>query len=297
MKRFLLRLKVWLFRLYYRIVNRRAWKGHIQPGSPAIRALSIPTSHGQIGARLYQGDDHSPLIVYYHGGGWVIGDLDTHDPFCRSLTATTGCSVVSVDYRMAPESPFPAAHNDCLEATRWILDNLSSLTPNNGTLVLAGDSAGGNLTACTVASLAGEERIVGAIMIYPVTEHYLAGLASYQEQANTGPLTTPVMHWFFDTYLGDVTPEAAEADTLFVSRRTDYRDFPRSLLVTAERDPLKDDGALLHSKMAQAGVDITYHHYLDEAHGFACSEGPTEGHRHFIELTREWLKPLQRPPR
>lgn len=293
MKAFLSRLKALVFRAYYRYVNQQAWRDH-NPG-PGVQSstLMLPTEDGDLRTRMYHGREDCPLIIYFHGGGWVIGDIDTHDPFCRALSEISGCTVMSVDYRLAPEHPFPAAHNDCLAATRWILDNLNALAPNNGLAVIAGDSAGGNLTACTIASLAGEPRIAGSIMIYPATEHYLHGFPSFTEHARSKPLTAPIMRWFIDTYLGDTAPAAPEAKQVFVGRRTDYRDFPRSLIVTAERDVLRDDGRRLNIKMRQAGVEVTYHHYAEEAHGFACSEGPVAGHLHFLELAADWLSAFQ----
>ena len=98
------------------------------------------------------------------------------------------------------------------------------------------------------------------------------------------------MRWFFDTYMGDITPADPAAKRVFLNRRTDFRGFPPSLIITAERDVLRDDGRRLNIRMRQAGVEVTYHHYDDEAHGFACSEGPTAGHQHFISLASDWLK-------
>jgi len=290
---FLSRLKAYLFRIYYRIISKKAWQE--APVAPHLKVsnLLIPGAVDQLRARMYHGEPDRPLIVYFHGGGWVIGNLDTHDPFCRSLADASKSTIMSIDYRLAPEHVFPAAHDDCLSATDWILANLNTLAPNNGKVVLAGDSAGGNLTACTAATLINEPRLVGTIMIYPATEHYLKGFPSFREHAKSKPLTAPIMRWFIDTYLGDTAPAATEAKTVFVNRRTDYKGFPRSLVVTAERDVLRDDGKRLGITLRQAGVDTTYHHYANEAHGFACSEGPTEGHQHFIALATEWLAPLR----
>ncbi len=293
MSMFLSRLKAYLFRIYYRIISKKAWRE--APVAPHLKVsnLLIPGAVDQLRARMYHGEPDRPLIVYFHGGGWVIGNLDTHDPFCRSLADASKSTIMSIDYRLAPEHVFPAAHDDCLSATDWILANLNTLAPNNGKVVLAGDSAGGNLTACTAATLINEPRLVGTIMIYPATEHYLKGFPSFREHAKSKPLTAPIMRWFIDTYLGDTAPAATEAKTVFVNRRTDYKGFPRSLVVTAERDVLRDDGKRLGITLRQAGVDTTYHHYANEAHGFACSEGPTEGHQHFIALATEWLAPLR----
>ena len=296
MKIFLSRLKALVFRYYYRFINARVWRDAPSGGDVATSTLILPIDHRPIRARMYHGQEDHPIIIYFHGGGWVIGDLDTHDPFCRALVAATNCTLMSVDYRLAPEAPFPAAHDDSFQATRWILDNLNTLAPNNGKAIIAGDSAGGNLAACTLASMPEEPRLVGSILLYPTTEHYLHGFPSFTEHARSKPLTAPIMRWFFDTYLGDITPADPAAKQVFLNRRTDYRNFPRSLVVTAERDVLRDDGRRLGIRMRQAGVDVTYHHYDDEAHGFACSEGPTLGHQHFISLAKEWLKPFSTKP-
>ena len=293
MNTFLSRLKAYLFRIYYRIINKKAWQDSPVATHLKVSNLLIPGAVDQLRARMYHGEADRPLIIYFHGGGWVIGNLDTHDPFCRSLAEASKSTIMSIDYRLAPEHVFPAAHDDCQAATDWILANLNTLAPNNGKVVIAGDSAGGNLTACTAATLISEPRLVGAIMIYPATEHYLKGFPSFREHAKSKPLTAPIMRWFIDTYLGDTAPAATEAKKVFVNRRTDYKGFPRSLVVTAERDVLRDDGRRLGITLRQAGVDTTYHHYADEAHGFACSEGPTEGHQHFIRLAVDWLEPLR----
>jgi len=290
MNTFLSRLKAYLFRIYYRIINKKAWQDSAVAARLKVSNLLIPGAVHQLRARMYHGEADRPLIIYFHGGGWVIGNLDTHDPFCRSLADACKSTIMSIDYRLAPEHVFPAAHDDCQAATDWILANLNTLAPNNGKVVLAGDSAGGNLTACTAATLISEPRLVGTIMIYPTTEHYLKGFPSFREHAKSKPLTAPIMRWFIDTYLGDTAPAATEAKKVFVNRRTDYKGFPRSLVVTAERDVLRDDGRRLGITLRQAGVDTTYHHYADEAHGFACSEGPTEGHLHFIGLAADWLE-------
>ena len=185
------------------------------------------------------------LIIYFHGGGWTIGDLETHHPFCHLLAARTNCSLMSIDYRLAPEHPFPAAHNDAMAASRWIIDNLNALAPNNGEVVIAGDSAGGNLTLATAARMPDEPRLRGCLMIYPATQHYHAEVRSYVEHAKSGPLTTPIMRWFTDTYLNGMAPADPSIEVMFPGRRTPFHGFPRSLLITAEKDPLRDDGRRL----------------------------------------------------
>jgi acetyl esterase len=296
MKKFLSRLKALVFRYYYRFINAKVWRDVSSGQGVLSSTLILPIDNQPIRARMYHGREDHPIIIYFHGGGWVIGDLDTHDPFCRSLVEATHCTLMSIDYRLAPEHPFPAAHEDSFQATRWILDNLNTLAPNNGRAVIAGDSAGGNLAACTLASMPDEPRLVGSILLYPATEHYLHGFPSFSEHARSKPLTASIMRWFVDTYMGGITPADPTAKQVFLNRRTDYRNFPRSLIVTAERDVLRDDGRRLSILMRQASVDVTYQHYDDEAHGFACSEGPTPGHQHFISLANKWLNYFSTKP-
>ncbi|MEJ2530505.1 MAG: alpha/beta hydrolase fold domain-containing protein, partial [Halioglobus sp.] len=133
------RLKVWGLRRFYHHISDRGWKGRIGP--PTWNPLQIPGPAGPIHARMYasQSGSNRPLIVYFHGGGWVIGDLDTHHPFCQTLSDRSGCTVISIDYRLAPEHPFPAALDDCLTATRWIAGHIGDFGPSNHTLVVAGD--------------------------------------------------------------------------------------------------------------------------------------------------------------
>jgi acetyl esterase len=288
------RFKTWLFRLFYRYANRKAWRDHLDD-TVAISQLQIQGPEGVLATRMYHGRADRPLVIYFHGGGWVIGDLDTHDPYCRALSAASGCTVMSIDYRLAPEHPFPAAHDDCLAATRWILEHLDTLAPNNGQVVLAGDSAGGNLTACTALMLEGEPKLAGCLMLYPAIQHYHSDLPSYREHAKTGPLTTPIMRWFIDTYLGETAAADPATERLFPGRRQSFRAFPRSLLVTAERDPLRDDGRRLALRLSKDGVNVEHHHFDEEAHGFACSEGPTPGFNRCLQLSSEWLISVSQP--
>ena len=241
---------------------------------------------------MYHGSPQRPLIIYFHGGGWTIGDLETHHPFCHLLAARTNCSLMSIDYRLAPEHPFPAAHNDAMAASRWIIDNLNALAPNNGEVVIAGDSAGGNLTLATAARMPDEPRLRGCLMIYPATQHYHAAVRSYVEHAKSGPLTTPIMRWFTDTYLNGMAPADPSIEIMFPGRRTPFHGFPRSLLITAEKDPLRDDGRRLAKTLELAGVNVQHEHFLEEAHGFPCSEGPTRAHERFMSLAAEWIQQI-----
>ena len=179
-----------------------------------------------------------------------------------------------------------------MAASRWIIDNLNALAPNNGEVVIAGDSAGGNLTLATAARLPDEPRLRGCLMIYPATQHYHAAMRSYTEHAKSGPLTTSIMRWFMDTYLDGLAPADPATEIIFPGKRIPLRGFPRSLLVTAEKDPLRDDGKRLAIALQRADVTVQHEHFSQEAHGFPCSEGPTPGHERFMSLAKNWIEAI-----
>ena len=290
-------LRVWGFRKYYRVSNALSWRGQAIPVSHT--ALDIPLPGSGIRARHYpnQRGGTKPLIVYFHGGGWVIGDLATHHPFCQALSETSGCTIIAIDYRLAPEHPFPAAQDDCVAATRWISGRVRELGPCNGQLVIAGDSAGGNLATCTCLEADDTTRrnIVGELLIYPATDHYSAGFGSYIEKATGQTLTTGIMQWFWDTYLGGRSASDPACQRAFPLRSAGMASLPPTLLVTAENDPLRDEGRAYAEKLRQAGVAVTYQHFAGAEHGFACSHGPSEDHRVFMTLCSDWLEQLGSP--
>ena len=285
-------IKVWGFRKYYRFISARGWKGHLD--SPLYNALEIPGPAGPIHARMFS--DHSredaPLIVYFHGGGWVIGDLDTHTPFCHMLHKRSGCNVIAVDYRLAPEHPFPACPDDCLAATRWIAEHAGDYGASDHRIVVAGDSAGGNLASvvCLDADPALREKIAGAVVIYPVTEHYDAGYPSYVERATGQTLTADFMRWFWDTYLAGNRPAAGSEARAYPALSTNLAQLPPTFLVTAEYDPLRDEGIAFSNKLREAGVRLQYRHFDTAAHGFACSEGPNDNFSALMDDLVTWLE-------
>ena len=287
-------LKVWAFRWWYRLSSYLAWRKFND--GPAGTGLNIPTGNGTVPARSYTGacGSEHPLIVYFHGGGWLIGDLNTHDHCCRALARHTGCSVVAIDYRLAPEHPYPAAHDDCLAATHWLTESLPSMPPCDGRIILAGDSAGGNLAVCS--ALEADERarktLAGVLSIYPVTDHYSADFGSYTERATGQLLTRDLMQWFWDTYLGDTGPDDAMRARPLLSEN--LAQLPPLMVVTAERDPLRDEGAALAQRCRDTGVPVDYRHYGDAEHGFACSEGETADFLALMDQLKQWLE--DRPP-
>ena len=285
------KIKTWALRRYYRIISARAWKG--QHSTIHWGAVEIPSPTGQpIHGRLYNasGGAERPLVIYFHGGGWVIGDLQTHHPFCLALSEHADCTVIAIDYRLAPEHAYPAAADDCLTAVRWIAEHIADFGPSNGKLVIAGDSAGGNLAACTCLALDGalREQVAGAALIYPAVDHYTAAHASYEERATGQALTRSLMQWFWDTYLAG----KAGDERVFPLRANSLAQMPPTLLVTAEFDPLRDEGIAFAEKLGADGVEVHYRHFADAAHGFACSEGANADHRELLDMHAQWMRSL-----
>ena len=290
-------LKVAALRRYYRFENWHAWHGsnvHAEPG-----ALALPTDAGSIAGHLYRGGEHAgerPVICWFHGGGWVIGDLQTHHPFCSALAAATGCHVVSIDYRLAPEHPYPAALDDCSAAVRWLRRNLADLGPSDGRLVIGGDSAGGNLAAgcaldrATAGAGEGLAPVAGVLLIYPVTDHYGAGHESYAARADSQRLTASLMRWFWDSYLAGKDPASALAAQPL--RADNLGELPPTLVITCDRDPLRDEGVALAERAAAAGVRVTHHHYDGAEHGFACGMGPTPEAQQVLQQISSWRHSL-----
>jgi acetyl esterase len=226
----------------------------------------------EIGVRVYRppvGDAGLPVVVFFHGGGFVVCTLETHDPYCRALSAEAGVMVVSVDYRLAPEHKFPAGLEDCLAATEWVLAHAGELGASR--VLVAGDSAGGTMAAVVALLLRdkGVAGVAGQILIYPVTAHYDPPTASYLEMAEGYGLTRKGMMWFWDHYLKDKS-EAADfraAPLLAAS----LRGLPRAFVVTAEYDVLRDEGQAYARRLEEAGVDVTHVFVEGMNHGFACS--------------------------
>jgi acetyl esterase/lipase len=219
--------------------------------------------------RVYtpQGGGPFPLLVYFHGGGWVLGGLDTHDGVCRQLAHGAGATVMSVDYRLAPEHPYPAAVDDCYAAVAWAGKHGGQIGGDPGRIAIAGDSAGGHLT-CVTALRARDEggpHLVFQIPIYPVTDRAL-DKPSYVENAKGYLLETDAMHWFWGHFLPPGTDEAQP----YVSplRAKDLRGLAPALVITAEFDPLRDEGELYAKRLQDAGVATTLRRFDGMIHGF-----------------------------
>ena len=245
----------------------------VPPELGSVRNLNADGPQGQIPLRVYRpvGGSATPLpvYVYFHGGGWVIGDLETHDVICRQLTAASEACIISVDYRLAPEHKFPAAADDAWAATRWIVANAGALGVDATRLAVGGDSAGGNLAAVValMARDAGGPAIALQVLIYPVTD-LGAESASYDAFADGYQLTRESMRWFRAHYLG--APSDGGDWRASPLRATSLAGLPPALIVTAGFDPLRDEGEAYAARLREAGVLVDYVCFGGMIHGFAA---------------------------
>ena len=235
----------------------------------AVEERTIPGAGGEMPTRIYKpyGTGPFPVLVYLHGGGWVIGDLEAYDATCRALTNAAGCLVVAMEYRLAPEHKFPAAPEDCYAATCWVAANAAAIGGDPRRIAIGGDSAGGNLAA-VVAQMArdrGGPALVYQLLVYPVT-NYGYDTASYRENAEGYLLTRDAMVWFWNHYLRS----AADGDNPLASplRANDLRGLPPAMVLTAEFDPLRDEGEAYAMRLQEAGVPVTLKRYTGTIHGF-----------------------------
>ena len=258
-------------RRFYR--ERRALTQPEPPPIGLVRNLAAPGPNGPIPLRLYQPQadarrgDAPPAMVYFHGGGWVIGDLDTHDTLCRQLALASGCALVAVDYRMGPEHRFPAAVDDCLAATRWVHANAAQLHVDAGRLAVGGDSAGGNLAAVVSLALrdAGGPAIAFQLLIYPATDQR-RGAPSHTSNGQGYLLTSQTMDYFHDHYIPDKAMDLDwRASPLL---HPDLSKLPPALVLTADYDPLRDEALQYSQRLSEAGNRATHILFERQIHGF-----------------------------
>jgi len=234
-----------------------------------VEERAIPGPAGEIRMRVYtpRGSGPFPGLVFFHGGGFVLCSLDSHDGQCRSLANAGGCVVVSVDYRLAPEHRYPAAPEDCYAATQWVAKNGSELGIDTGRLAVGGDSAGGNLAAVTalMARDRGGPALRYQLLVYPVTD-FAFDTPSYGENAEGYFLSRDMMRWFWEQYL----PDPARGGEAYASplRASDLSGLPPGLCITAEYDPLRDEGERYAARAREAGVDLQTSRYDGMFHGF-----------------------------
>ncbi|MHB1131802.1 MAG: alpha/beta hydrolase [Chloroflexota bacterium] len=230
----------------------------------------IPGPERPLAVRIYwpQGEEAArPVMMFYHGGGWVICDIETHDHVCRALARESGAIVVSVSYRLAPENQYPAAAEDCYAALEWAAANAESLGGDPLRLGVAGDSAGGNLSA-VVAQMARDRsgpRLGIQVLIYPVT-NYGFETPSYEENGEAPMLTRADMVWFWNHYLGD--PARGAEPYASPLRAEDCSGLAPALVITAQYDPLRDEGRAYAERLRSAGVPAHYSEYPGQVHAF-----------------------------
>lgn len=234
-----------------------------------IEDRAIPGAAGPIPIRIYTpaGDGPFPMLVYFHGGGWVLGSIETHDPICRELTRAVGCVVVSVDYRLAPEHPFPVPLEDCYAAVCWVARCSADINGDAQRIAVAGDSAGGNLAAAVALTARdrGTPPLAYQLLIYPVMDRAF-DTGSYRAYGDDYFLTKDMMVWFWQHYLRDeaygLYPQAAPL------RAQHLCGLPSTLLLTAEFDPLRDEGEAYAERLQAAGSQVEYRCYAGMIHGF-----------------------------
>lgn len=261
-----------------------------RPAVAEVRELRTPDN---IPLRLYRPVDVSvlPAIVYFHGGGWVLGNLETHDALCRRLAIASHRAVVAVDYRLAPEHPYPAAFEDCFSATEYVITHSGQLGIDPQHIALAGDSAGGNLVAA-VSLRARDARlsnIDSQVMLYPVVSPDFE-TESYRNFGTDYMLTRDSMEWFWKQYLGGLDSEKIAGARYASLLDHDLNDLPATLLLTAEYDVLRSEGEAFAKRLLEAGNDLTTAQWDGMLHGFIHFSGRFEEGRRAIAYVGAYLQ-------
>lgn len=284
-------------REFYR--QRRTFTQPDPPEVAAVRGLEAEGPAGPIPLRSYRpaGSDANaqlPVLVYFHGGGWVIGDLDTHDVLCRELCNQSGCAVIAVDYRMGPEHRFPAAVDDSLAATRWVRGNAAALRVDADRLAVGGDSAGGNLAA--VVALAarddGQLPIAFQLLIYPATDQR-RGAPSHTTNGQGYLLTKESMDYYHDHYIADKAQDLDwRASPLLHTR---HAALPPAFVLTAGYDPLRDEGLQYAHALSAAGSRATLVNFERQIHGFITMGRVIDEANVAVQLCAAQLRQALRP--
>jgi len=260
----------------------------------SVEELKIPRPGGEIPARIYANEPGGLRtgLVYFHGGGYVIGDLDTHDALCRALAHESDAVVIAIDYRRAPENKFPAAVEDAHVATLWIAQHAAQLGIDAGRLAIGGDSAGGSLATVTAMRCrdANSPALAAQVLLYPVLDISSFETGSYLEFAENYQLTRKGMQWFAAHYLASsedgLNPEASPL------LAKNLAGLPPTLVVTAEFDPLRDEGEKYAERMRAAGVAVTATRYPGMIHGFAAMLGQLNAGRQVIRDAGTFMRGL-----
>ena len=255
--------------------SRLALRGE-PPAVASTMELSAPSAAGPIRIRLHRGTgadpERSPALVFFHGGGWVVGDLDTHDVICRVLANEAGCAVASVDYRLAPEHPFPAAVEDCVAAARWLSREATALGLDGTRFAVGGDSAGGNLAAVAAHLWRAEPDppLSFQLLLYPAVDQRMRH-ASFDRVADGFALTAASARWYRDQYLrSPADQENWRASPLLAP---DFSGLPPAFVLTVTHDPLSDEGQAYAAALTEAGIRVQHLHVNDQMHGCLTMTG------------------------
>jgi acetyl esterase len=256
-----------------------------------VEDRNLPGPGGDLPVRIYKpfGKGPFPVLINFHGGGWVVGDIESTDGFCRTMANAAGCIVVSVDYRLAPEHPFPAAADDAYHATLWAAANAAGFGGNPSRIAVCGDSAGGNLAA-VVSQMArdrGNPAICFQLLVYPVTDA-ACDTPSYSDNAEGYFLTKDAMQWFWNHYV----PNDTDRNHPYASplRAGNFAGLPPALVITAEFDPLRDEGERYAERMRAAGTPVQLTRYNGMIHGFFLMNAMIDQGRTAIKQSAEALR-------
>ncbi|MEH1129407.1 alpha/beta hydrolase [Micromonospora sp. CPCC 206061] len=270
--------------------------GDVEPVG-AVTELTIPGPAGPLAARVYrpEGNGPFPVLVYFFGGGWVLGSLDTSDGICRRLCTGAEVVVVSVAYRLAPEHTFPAAPYDCYAATRWAADHAGEYGGDPSRLAVGGDSAGGNLAAAvTLMARAGGLPLSAQVLVYPNTR-YRSDTPSMRENTDRYMFNRTSTDWYWGHYLAD--PADGEDPLASPLNAADLSGLPPALVLTAEYDPLRDEGEQYADRLRTSGVPVELTRYDGMAHGFFTMTGTLEAARKATAQVATYLRAALARPR
>jgi acetyl esterase len=276
-----------------------AGRAVLNPDPPPLKfvtPLEIPGPAGAIPARTYcplelrERNGLAPCLIFFHGGGWVIGDLDTHDVVCRTIAANGQTLVIAVDYRLAPEHKFPAAVDDAIAATEWIAKSAPQLAIDASRLFIGGDSAGGNLTAVTCIHARDTGlKIAGQVLIYPATDLTLRH-PSHQDPSTYALLNAANIRWFTNHYVNEPSDrEQWKASPAMVGS---LAGLPPAILLTAGADPLHDEGLEYAERLKQAGVPVQYRDFPGQFHGFVTMGKLLPAANEALRDIGDWLRAL-----
>jgi acetyl esterase len=268
----------------------------IQEEIEVVKDFTIPCPGYRIGARVYSPTPNKkqPCLLFFHGGGWTLNDLDTHDKLCRSIAKKVEVVVVSIDYRLSPENKYPAAIEDAYTALTWVYFNAGLLNIETNKIAVGGDSSGG--TQATVLCHLTRDRqgpkIAFQWMIYPVTDYYLPGTKSYIENERGYSMNKDFMVWFWNNYL----PNNIDVNDPYISplRATNFKNLPPAFIMTANYDPLRDEGEEYGKKLQEAGIKVRIQRYEDQMHGFLLQRHRIDNaSKAFDEAVEELKKALK----